>query len=100
MLVPKPSESSTQVASQEQKPNDEIDFKSLKTLTELGIDTSFLGAFETKAKQSASVDKQLSANANLLESLAREQYQRLSKPPPNNLNNLPQPPPSEVQLAE
>ncbi|CAL4073770.1 unnamed protein product, partial [Meganyctiphanes norvegica] len=100
MLVPKPSESSTLVTSQEQKPNDEIDFKSLKTLTELGIDTSFLGAFETKAKQSASVDKQLSANANLLESLAREQYQRLSKPPPNNLNNLPQPTPSEVQLAE
>lgn len=100
MLVPTPSENSSPVASLEQKPNDDIDFKSLKTLTELGIDTSFLSAFETKAKHSAGVDKQLTQNASMLESLAREQYQRLSKPPPNNLNNLPLPTSAEVQLAE
>jgi len=101
MLIPTPSESSTSMAaSQEQKNSNEVDFKSLRTLSELGIDTGFLNAFETKAKQSASVDAQLSKNAVLLDSLAKEQNQRLSKPPPHNLNNLPQPSDSEVQLAE
>lgn len=101
MLIPTPSESSSPVgASQDQKKSNEVDFKSLRTLTELGIDTGFLNAFETKAKQSAGVDAQLSANAALLDSLAKEQNQRLSKPPPHNLNNLPLPTDAEVQLAE
>lgn len=101
MLIPTPSESSSPVAaSQEQKNSNEVDFKSLRTLTELGIDTGFLYAFETKAKHSAGVDAQLSENATLLDSLAKEQNQRLSKPPPHNLKNLPQPTSEEVQLAE
>ena len=76
------------------------DFHSLKSLKEMGIDTSFINYFESIEHKQKIVKDQLDANAQLLDTLSTTQKERLSKPLPANLNVLPQPSPNEVHLAE
>ena len=45
------------------------------------------------------INTQLEENANLLESLAKEQKDRLSRPLPANLNNIHQPSTQELKLG-
>ena len=79
-----------------------IDFDSLKTLSDEGIDMSFLdnlakkleekqdesaGGEETKAT-TPTPDGRLEKTAELLENLIAMQYDRLSAPPPQNLSQV------------
>lgn len=50
-------------------------------------------------KRETVINSQLEENANLLESLAKEQKERLSRPVPTNLNNLPNPTSKELNLG-
>lgn len=50
-------------------------------------------------KRESVINSQLEENANLLESLAKEQKERLSRPAPTNLNNVPNPSSKELNLG-
>ncbi|XP_069995518.1 bromodomain-containing protein 7 isoform X1 [Penaeus vannamei] len=93
-------EMGSQYASGDQKGNSTVDFSALRTLSDLGIDTNFLGEFEEMEKRESVINSQLEENANLLESLAKEQKERLSRPAPTNLNNVPNPSSKELNLVE
>lgn len=97
LLYPRPDASASPNA-QEQKKN--INFGSLKSLTDIGIDTGFLNYFEDRQKRETMINFQLEENANLLESLAKEQNDRLSRPLPANLSNILQPSTQELKLVE
>ncbi|XP_050700060.1 bromodomain-containing protein 7-like isoform X2 [Eriocheir sinensis] len=99
LLCP-PSEAGGQAGAQDQKPNPNIDFGALKSLNELGIDTSFISHFEDQEKCDTQINSQLEENATLLEQLSQEQHERLSRPLPASLNNLPPPSQQELQLVE
>lgn len=84
----------------DQKGSATIDFSSLRSLSDLGIDTGFLGHFEEQEKRENQINAQLEENATLLENLAKEQKDRLSRPLPSNLNNVPHASPQELKLVE
>ncbi|KAK3881362.1 hypothetical protein Pcinc_014194 [Petrolisthes cinctipes] len=84
----------------EQKTNPNIDFGSLRSLSDLGIDTGFINHFEDQDKREKQINSQLDENATLLVSLAMEQKERLSRPLPPVLNNMPQPTTQELKLVE
>ncbi|XP_055680365.1 bromodomain-containing protein 7 [Lutzomyia longipalpis] len=80
----------------------DIDFKKLQTLSELGIDVSFLEHMEKLAKDSDYAKKfqsQLNVTSTLLEKLHQVQYERLSQPLPVHLSHVQPPGNDEVQLA-
>lgn len=54
---------------------------------------------EELEKRESVINSQLEENANLLESLAKEQKERLSRPAPTNLNNVPNPSSKELNLG-
>lgn len=99
LLCP-PGELGGQAGSQDQKTNPNIDFGALRSLSDLGIDTSFLNHFEEHEKRDTQINSQLEENATLLEQLSREQHERLSRPLPASLNNLAPPSQQELQLVE
>ncbi|RXG60874.1 Bromodomain-containing protein 7 [Armadillidium vulgare] len=74
-------------------------FTMLKTLKDIGIDTSFLNTFEKLEQREKVVGSKLAENATLIANLAKEQKERLSKPLPQNITNLPGPSQNEVKLA-
>ncbi|XP_018321619.1 bromodomain-containing protein 7 isoform X2 [Agrilus planipennis] len=84
-------------------PQSEIDFKQLRTLSSLGIDTSFLEEFEREQwsmEEWKEMQKRLDTTSQLLDKLQKTQYRRLSAPPPLHLNNVALPTEEEVALAE
>ncbi|XP_069180388.1 bromodomain-containing protein 7-like isoform X2 [Procambarus clarkii] len=95
-----PGDSGMYPASTDQKGHTTIDFSSLRSLTELGIDTNFINHFEDLDRRENQINTQLEENAVLLENLAKEQKDRLSRQRPTNLNNLPHPSPQELKLVE
>ncbi|XP_076040447.1 bromodomain containing 7/9 isoform X4 [Oratosquilla oratoria] len=98
LLCP-PKEVISQPSATEPKEH-HVDYNVLHSLKDIGIDTGFLSVFENAEKQEKIVKAQLSENAQLLEKLSKEQQERLSRPPPTNLNSLPQPSSQELQLVE
>ncbi|KAK7080242.1 Bromodomain containing protein 7 [Halocaridina rubra] len=97
LLYP-PNDTMGSPSQDQQKTN--INFTSLKSLRELGIDTGFIEYFEDRQKKETMISTQLEENANLLESLAKEQKDRLSRPLSTNLGTLPQPSTQELKLVE
>nr|CAG4650083.1 EOG090X04G3 [Sida crystallina] len=83
---------------------DLINFKSLRSLEDLGIDVSFLDSFEAqlKAEQVAREVNQtyLDETGTLISNLEKVQRERLSKTPPPHLSNIAPPSDLEIQLAE
>ena len=63
-----------------------VDFESLKSLEEDGIDMSFLGDLQKNYNER--VDVKLEKTANLLENLREAQNERLSSVPSNNIGEL------------
>ncbi|XP_064111605.1 bromodomain-containing protein 7-like isoform X1 [Macrobrachium nipponense] len=98
LLYP-PIDTSATANVNEQKKS-QINFCTLKSLSDIGIDTGFLNYFEDRQKRETMINSQLEENANLLESLAKEQKDRLSRPLPTNLNNIAQPSTQELKLVE
>ncbi|XP_042218428.1 bromodomain-containing protein 7-like isoform X3 [Homarus americanus] len=87
-------------SSSDQKGPTTVDFTSLRSLSDIGIDTTFVNHFEDQEKRESQINTQLEENAVLLENLAKEQKDRLSRQRPSNLNNLPHPSPQELKLVE
>lgn len=75
-----------------------VDFEALRTLSNIGVDVSFLPAMEM-AQQAATVSEQLQANSALIERLHQVQTERLSQPLPTHLSNVSRPGGPELELA-
>ncbi|XP_069957111.1 bromodomain-containing protein 7 isoform X2 [Cherax quadricarinatus] len=95
-----PGESGAYPAPGDQRDQATTDFNSLRSLSELGIDTQFVNHFEELEKRESQISTQLEENAVLLKNLAKEQKDRLSRQRPTSLNNLPHPSPQELKLVE
>ncbi|KAG8240253.1 hypothetical protein J437_LFUL004713 [Ladona fulva] len=76
-----------------------IDFEALKTLSDVGIDVSFLENVENELKNEA-LQRGLDQTGELLGKLEQVQRERLSQPPPSHLSLVAKPSEIEVQLAE
>ncbi|XP_071443291.1 uncharacterized protein Brd7-9 [Hetaerina americana] len=105
-LSPKPnvsqstSESTTSSAVTSTDPYDvKIDFEALKTLSDVGIDVSFLDNVENDFKNEA-LQRGLDQTSDLIGKLEQVQRERLSQPPPAHLALVPKPSEMEVHLAE
>jgi len=87
--------------------SERIDFAALKSLSDDGIDMSFLDNLQTeyelldpdKRKDDASVEERLDLTAELLQNLKNTQNARLSACPNTNLNLVPAPSDTEMKLA-
>lgn len=77
-----------------------IELSQLKTLSELGIETSFLDFYEQTWKQENAMQERLDQTTVLLEKLQQVQSDRLSSTPPSHLANVMQPTDTELHLAE
>ena len=86
-----------------------IDFDSLKSLQEDGIDMSFIDSLQKqynesniKQEEETSTDnlELLSANAQLIDQLKNIQSERLSGTPPMHLSQLAKPDAKEIELAK
>ncbi len=89
-----------------------IDFDSLKSLADDGIDMSFLDSLKTRYQKEAeekanqppppppmTPQEMLDANAALLEHLKQVQMDRLSQAPPHHFSNIPKAGDKEAKLA-
>lgn len=79
-----------------------IDFDSLRTLTDLGINVSFLNEMEEDIRTIEMYKKmqgKLQDNSALLERLNQVQHERLSQPLPAHLANIAHPNEDEIELA-
>ncbi|XP_066906465.1 bromodomain-containing protein 7 [Halyomorpha halys] len=79
--------------------NLKIEIEQLKTLSEFGIDTSFLNEFEG-LKDNTVVQEKLEHTTALLEKLQQVQNDRLSAAPPPHLSQILPPSETELHLAE
>ncbi|XP_054278438.1 bromodomain-containing protein 7-like isoform X2 [Macrosteles quadrilineatus] len=77
-----------------------VDVSQLRTLADLGIDTSFLDQLEKAGKEDNAMQERLDQTSALLEKLQQAQNDRLSAPPPTHLGNIMQPTETELNLAE
>ncbi|XP_072381835.1 bromodomain-containing protein 7 [Diabrotica undecimpunctata] len=89
----------------EVKPVDsvKVSVDELKSLNDLGIDVGFLDNMDDEirvAEDRYEMQRRLDGMCQLLEKLQNTQYQRLSAPPPSNLNNCLPPNEEEVNVAE
>lgn len=80
--------------------NTKIEFDQLKTLSDLGIDTSFLKVFEDLNANNNPVQVKLDSTSQLLEKLQQVQNERLSAPQPSHLSQISHPSDTELNLAE
>lgn len=89
-----------------QSGNVTIDYESLRSLADLGIDVSFLDDMETskeikvEPKSDAVIQKKLDETSDLLTSLHQAQHDRLSLKPPPHLSHVMEPSVNEIQLAD
>lgn len=89
----------------EMKPIDaiKVNLDELKSLQDLGIDINFLENMENEIRISEErheLQQRLDSMCQLLDKLQQTQNQRLSAPPPLQLNNCPPPSEEETQIAE
>lgn len=86
-----------------------IDFKSLQSLEDLGLDVSFLDSLEKSLDQSGEqegdpeedpIQKKLTESSSLIQDLEKSQTERLSQPPPAHLAELTGPGQAEGELAD
>lgn len=82
-----------------------VDFEQLKSLSELGVDTSFLNEFEQTMSGSSSnavkiLQSKLDTNTNLIEQLHQAQHDRLSAPLPQHMSLVHHPNKKETELAD
>ncbi|CAH1398769.1 unnamed protein product [Nezara viridula] len=80
--------------------NTKIEFDQLKTLSDLGIDTSFLKEFEEINANANPVQSKLDSTSQLLEKLQQVQNERLSAPQPSHLSQISHPSDTELNLAD
>jgi len=81
----------------EENKNSDVSASDLRSLSELGIDVSFLESVDQKTPLDQT---QLDSTSQLLTKLEQVQNQRLSAAPPQNLSALPQPSQIEHNLVE
>ena len=95
------------------KKEEKVDFQALKSLSDDGIDMSFLdslrGKYETELKveeesaktkeETPTPEDMLSKTASLLEELRRVQHERLSSTPPQHFSSMPKAGEKECKLA-
>lgn len=82
--------------------NVQIDFNNLRSLSELGVDVSFLNSLEQNLKTvelHKKLQEQLLTNSTLIERLQQVQTERLSQPLPQHLAHVARPNVDEIQLA-
>lgn len=82
--------------------NVKIDFDSLKSLSKLGMDVSFLENVEQTMKVGEiqkKIQSVLNINSSLIERLHQVQHERLSQPLPAHLSHVAKPNNHEIQLA-
>lgn len=82
--------------------NVKIDFDSLKSLSKLGLDVSFLENVEQSMKVGEiqkKIQSVLNINSSLIERLQQVQHERLSQPLPAHLSHVAKPNNHEIQLA-
>lgn len=100
---PSPHDSRAQIEQEYEKyKNTRIDFNRLRTLQELGIDTTFLNDIEKEMKNfelTRRLQEHLSNNLNLIDKLKNTQHERLSQPLPHHLGLVQPPSQEETQLA-
>lgn len=93
----------TQVEEEYEKYKDiKIDFDTLKSLNDLGIDTTFVSAMQKEFKtyeDNKQLTDELKNNHSLLSKLYQTQYERLSQPLPTHLQQVSQPGSDEHELA-
>lgn len=84
-----------------------IDFQSLKSLSDLGIETDFIDEIEKETKRrqeqlivEETVQSRLDDTSNLIQKLQKAQNDRLGQPPPPHLSDIPGPSETELDLAE
>ncbi|XP_070575836.1 bromodomain-containing protein 7-like [Ptychodera flava] len=88
------------------EPLPEIDFEALKSLSDIGIDMSFLPAMEKElnkentSTEGGNVQEKLNETGDLIKDLEKSQLERLSKKPPSNLQYAPGPSDKECEIAE
>lgn len=80
-----------------------IDYDSLRSLADLGIDVSFLDDIDkvtgSEAKVDMTIQKKLDETTELLNSLQQAQHNRLSLKPPPHLAHVMEPSSEEIQIA-
>lgn len=78
----------------------DIDFESLKSLAEVGIDVSFIDSIQKQYKDEAEEPvENLNENAELINELKEVQLERLSAAPPSHLSQIVHPNEREMELA-
>ncbi|XP_033096249.1 bromodomain-containing protein 7-like [Anneissia japonica] len=83
----------------------EIDFEDLRSLSNIGIDMSFLSDIEKswegdKTGQNKDLNSKLDSTANLIDNLEKKQIERLSRKPPAHLQFIEGPSQEESNIAE
>lgn len=79
-----------------------INFESLRSLSDVGVDVSFLSGMEHSmrtAELTKKLQEQLQSNSNLIERLQQVQTERLSQPLPQHLAHVARPSNDEIELA-
>ncbi|XP_006825137.1 bromodomain-containing protein 7-like [Saccoglossus kowalevskii] len=91
------------------EPLPEIDFEALKSLSDIGIDMSFLPSMEKDLSTEKEelvmpsekcVQEKLNETSDLIQDLEKSQHERLSKKPPSNLQYISGPSDKECEIAE
>jgi bromodomain-containing protein 7/9 len=82
-----------------------INFDELKSLKDIGIDTSFLNVFEKvsnggESTKEENLENKLNTTSSLIEQLHQVQNARLSAPPPQHLGLITHPSNQEMELAD
>ncbi|XP_071788828.1 bromodomain-containing protein 7-like isoform X2 [Asterias amurensis] len=97
------------VKEEQETPETNIQFDSLKSLSDIGIDMSFLPSLEkllgseadsVPAIDSAEIDNKLKSTSDLINELEKTQTARLSRKPPNHLQFVAKPSEQESSIAE
>lgn len=79
-----------------------IDFDTLRTLGDIGVDVSFLGNLEQNVRSielTKKLQDQLMNNSTIIERLQQVQTERLSQPLPQHLAHVARPSTDEIELA-
>lgn len=82
--------------------NVQIDFDSLRSLSDIGVNVSFLNEFEKNMhamEVTKKLQEQLENNSTLIDRLHKVQMDRLSQPVPSHLSHIDHPNSDEIELA-
>lgn len=105
---PTPTENDPVTETEPTIKKEAIDFESLKSLSEDGIDMSFLDNLKTEYNETLKIKEeepeidpkvQLEATAQLIQQLRDVQHERLSQAPPQHFSSIPKPSEKELNIA-